>query len=182
VNDDPLEAHVITRVQNGDTGAYDYLVSKYLRRVVSIAWSIVRSPQDAEDLGQEAFVKAYQSIGRFRTTESFGPWIYRIVTNLALDVMKHRRKFRHEEIGETERAARRDDAELPAMSNEIAARIDAAIEELPEMQRLVARLHLVEELENAEIAAMTGLTDGTVRSHLSHARAKLKDKLADLYD
>ena len=182
MNDDPLEAHVIARVQNGDIGVYDYLVSKYLRRVVSIAWSIVRNSQDAEDLGQEAFVKAYQSIGRFRTTESFGPWIYRIVANLALDVMKHRRKFRHEEIRETERAARRDDAELPAMSNEIAARIDAAIEELPEMQRVVARLHLVEELEHAEIAAMTGLTDGTVRSHLSHARAKLKDKLADLYD
>ena len=63
-----------------------------------------------------------------------------------------------------------------------ATAIDAAIEELPEMQRVVARLHLVEELEHAEIAAMTGLTDGTVRSHLSHARAKLKDKLADLYD
>jgi RNA polymerase sigma factor (sigma-70 family) len=182
VNDDPLEAHVIRRVQNGDAGAYDYLVSKYLRRVVSIAWSIVRNAQDAEDLGQEAFVKAYQSIERFHAGEPFGPWIYRIVTNLSLDVLKHRTKFRHEEIADTERAARRDDTELPAMSNEIAARIDAAIAELPEMQRVVARLHLVEELEHAEIAAMTGLSDGTVRSHLSHARAKLKDKLADLYD
>jgi RNA polymerase sigma-70 factor (ECF subfamily) len=182
VNDDPLEAHVIERVQNGDAGAYDSLVSKYLRRVVSIAYGIVRNAHDAEDLAQEAFVKAYQSIGRFRTSEPFGPWIYRIVTNLSLDVMKHRTKFRHETIEDRGHAARRDDTELPAMSNEIAARIDAAIEELPEMQRIVARLHLVEELEHAEIAAMTGLSDGTVRSHLSHARAKLRDKLADLYD
>lgn len=176
------EARVIARVQDGDAEAYDALVSKYLRRVVSIAFGFVRNAHDAEDLAQEAFVKAYQSIGRFRITEPFGPWIYRIVTNLALDVMKHRRKFRHEEIGEDAPAARRDDAELPAVSNAIASRIDDAIEELPEMQRVVARLHLVEELEHAEIAAITGLSAGTVRSHLSHARTKLKARLADLYD
>ena len=95
MNDDPLEAHVIERVQNGDAGAYDYLVSKYLRRVVSIAYGIVRNAHDAEDLAQEAFVKAYQSIGRFRAAAPFGPWIHRIVTNLSLDVMKHRTQFRH---------------------------------------------------------------------------------------
>ena len=181
-NDDPLEARVIARVQDGDAEAYDTLVSKYLRRVVAIAWSITRNAHDAEDLAQEAFVRAYENIGRFRLGEPFGPWVGRIVTNLALDVMKHRRKFRHEELAGTEPAARRDDADVAAVSNDIASRIDAAIEELPEMQRLVARLHLVEELEHAEIAAMTGLSDGTVRSHLSHARTKLKEKLADLYD
>ena len=181
-NDDPLEARVIARVQDGDAEAYDTLVSKYLPRVVAIAWGVVRNAHDAEDLAQEAFVRAYQNIGRFRTAEPFGPWIGRIVTNLALDVLKHRRKFRHEELAGTEPATRRDDADVMAASNDIGARIDAAIEELPEMQRLVARLHLVEEMEHAEIAAITGLSDGTVRSHLSHARAKLKEKLADLYD
>jgi RNA polymerase sigma-70 factor (ECF subfamily) len=182
LNDDPLEARLIARAQDGDAEAYDDLVSKYLRRVVAIAFSIVRNAHDAEDLAQEAFVKAYQNIGRFRAEAAFGPWIGRIVTNLALDVVKHRTKFRHEEIQETQPAARRDDAELPALQNAIAARIDAALEELPEMQRIVARLHLIEELEHAEIAAVTGLSDGTVRSHLSLARTKLKVKLADLYD
>lgn len=175
------EDDVIARVQRGDAEAYDALVSQYLRRVVSIAWGIVRNSHDAEDLAQEAFVKAYQNIGRFRTGEPFGPWIYRIVTNLSLDVMKHRSKFRHEEIGEHEPAARRDDTDLPAMSGEIGRRIDEAIESLPDMQRVVARLHLVEQFEHQEIAAMTGLSDGTVRSHLSLARKKLKEKLADLY-
>ena len=169
-------------MQAGDAEAYDALVSKYLRRVVGIAFSIVRNPHDAEDLAQEAFVKAYESIGRFRTGASFGPWIGRIVTNLALDVVKHRTKFRHEEIEETQPAARRDDAELPALQRDAAARIDAALDELPEMQRLVARLHLIEELDHAEIAAITGLSDGTVRSHLSLARTKLKASLEDLYD
>ncbi len=180
-HDDPQEARAVARVQEGDAGAYDYLVSKYLPRVVSIASGIVRNAHDAEDLAQEAFVKAYQHIGRFRAGEPFGPWIYRIVTNLALDVRKHRVKFRHQELAGTEPAARRDDAELPAMTNEISRRIDAALEELPEMQRIVARLHLVEQFEHHEIAAMLGLSDGTVRSHLSHARKKLQQKLADLY-
>lgn len=178
------ERDLIERVQRGDAEAYDDLVSRYLRRVISIAWGFVRNAQDAEDLAQEAFVKAYEKIGRFRPGEPFGPWIYRIVTNLSLDVVKHRTRFRHveiDEMGEEESTARRDSADLPARSNEIAQRIDDALETLPDMQRFVARLHLVEELEHAEIAAMTGLNEGTVRSHLSLARKKLKEKLADLY-
>jgi RNA polymerase sigma-70 factor (ECF subfamily) len=178
---DAGEKALIERVQQGDADAYDDLVSRYLRRVVSIAWGFVRNAHDAEDLAQEAFVKAYQSIGRFRSDEPFGPWIFRIVTNLSLDVMKHRTRFHHEEVGDRLPAARRDGAERTAMSNEIARRIDEAIETLPEMQRIVARLHLVEELEHQEIASMMGLSDGTVRSHLSLARKKLKEKLADLY-
>jgi RNA polymerase sigma-70 factor (ECF subfamily) len=179
-NDDPLEAHAIERVRQGDAAAYDYLVRKYLPRVVSIALGVVRNAHDAEDLAQEAFVKAYENIGRFRSGEAFGPWIYRIVTNAALDVVKHRTKFRHETLADSEPAARRDDAEVPAMASEIARRIDMAIEELPDMQRIVARLYLVEEFGHEEIAAMTGLSEGTVRSHLSLARKKLKEKLHDL--
>lgn len=182
MNDDPIEARVIARVQQGDTEAYDVLVSKYLRRVVAIAFSIVRNPHDAEDLAQEAFVKAYQSIGRFRSEATFGPWIGRIVTNLALDVARRRTRFRHESIDASHPATRRDDTDLPALQHDAASRIDAALDELPEMQGIVARLHLVEELDHAEIAAIMGLSEGTVRSHLSHARTKLRAKLADLYD
>lgn len=181
-DDDLEEQRAIARVQAGDAGAYDYLVGKHLPRVVAIAYGVVRNAHDAEDLAQEAFVKAFQGIGRFRAGEPFGPWVYRIVTNAALDLLKHRTKFRHEELAGYEPAARRDDAELPAMSNDLARRIDAALNELPDMQRIVARLHLIEEFEHAEIAAMTGLSDGTVRSHLSLARRKLKETLADLYD
>lgn len=179
--EDSFEQRAIDAVKRGDASAYDYLVSKYMKRVVSIAWGIVRNAHDAEDLAQEAFVKAYQTIGRFKTGQPFGPWIYRIVTNLALDVVKHRKRFRHEELRDVEPAARRDDADLPARSSELSARIDEAIEALPEMQRIVARLYLVEEFGHAEIAAMTGLSEGTVRSHLSLARGKMKERLSDLY-
>jgi RNA polymerase sigma-70 factor (ECF subfamily) len=179
--DDPIEQRAIGAVKHGDASAYDYLVSKYMKRVVSIAWGIVRNAHDAEDLAQEAFVKAYQTIGRFKSGQPFGPWIYRIVTNLALDVVKHRKRFRQEELSDAEPAARRDDADLPARSGELAAAIDAAIESLPEMQRIVARLYLVEEFGHAEIAEMTNLSEGTVRSHLSLARGKLKQRLSDLH-
>jgi RNA polymerase sigma-70 factor (ECF subfamily) len=181
-SDDPIERRAIGAVKSGDADSYEYLVSKYMKRVVSIAWGIVRNAADAEDLAQEAFVRAFQTIDRFKSGEPFGPWIYRIVTNLSLDVMKHRTRFRHEEIREEEPAARRDRADLPAMAGELARRIDTAIESLPEMQRVVARLYLVEQFEHAEIAAMMGLSAGTVRSHLSLARGKLREKLADLYD
>src|SRR3954463_527784 len=147
--DDPFEARAIEAVRGGDAGPYDYLVSKYSKRVVSIAWGIVRNAHDAEDLAQEAFVKAFQNIGRFKTGQPFGPWIYRIVTNLALDVVKHRKRFRQEELRDVEPAARREEADLPARSNELAGRIDDAIESLPEMQRVVARLYLVEEFGHA---------------------------------
>ncbi len=180
-SDDSFERRAIAAMKNGDASAYDYLVSKYMKRVVSIAWGIVRNAHDAEDLAQEAFVKAYQTIGRFKSGQPFGPWIYRIVTNLALDVVKHRKRFRHEELRDVEPAARRDDADLPARSSEISSRIDSAIESLPEMQRIVARLYLVEEFGHAEIAEMIGLSEGTVRSHLSLARGKLKERLGDLH-
>ncbi len=180
-NEDPIEAVTIAAVKAGDAGSYGYLVSKYTKRVVSIAWGIVRNAADAEDLAQEAFVKAYESIARFKTGEPFGPWIYRIVTNLGLDLIKHRKRFRHEEITDAAPAERRDRADLPAITNELAARIDRAIQSLPEMQRIVARLYLVEQFGHTEIAAMTKLTEGTVRSHLSLARGKLKEKLADLH-
>lgn len=180
-DDDPLEARAIARVQQGDAAGFDYLVEKYLRRVVSIAYGVVRNSHDAEDLAQEAFVRAFEGIGRFRAGEPFGPWIFRIATNRALDVLKHRTKFRHEELANTEPAPRRDETQLRATSSEIAQRIDAALAELPDMQRIVATLHIVEEFEHAEIATMTGLSEGTVRSHLSLARKKLKTRLADLY-
>ena len=178
---DPLERRAIAAIREGNHGAYDYLVSKYMKRVVSIAWGIVRNAHDAEDLAQEAFVRAYEHMPRFRTGEPFGPWIYRIVTNLALDVTKHRTRFRHEELTMTEAAERRDSADLPARTNELASRIDAAIESLPQMQRVVARLHLVEQFDHAEIAHMMNLSEGTVRSHLSLARKKLREQLSDLY-
>ncbi|HVT44456.1 MAG TPA: sigma-70 family RNA polymerase sigma factor [Thermoanaerobaculia bacterium] len=176
------ERHAVESILRGDTEAYDYLVDRYMRRVLSIAWGIARNAADAEDLAQEAFVRAYRTLHRFRTDQPFGPWIYRIVTNLALDLLKHRRRSPQPRELDTEQpAGHRDDADLAAASGEISRRIDRAIESLPEMQRIVVRLHLVEDFGHQEIAAMTSLSEGTVRSHLSLGRKKLQQMLSDLH-
>src|SRR5437588_12196473 len=106
-SDDPIERRAIDAVKRGDAGSYEYLVAKYMKRVVAIAWGIVRNAADAEDLAQEAFVRAFQKIGLFKIGEPFGPWIYRIVTNLSLDVVKRRQRFRHEELRDSQPAERR---------------------------------------------------------------------------
>jgi RNA polymerase sigma-70 factor (ECF subfamily) len=182
VDDDATEAEAIDAVKRGESDAYDILVSRHLRRVVSIAWGLVRNRADAEDLAQTAFVRAYETIGRFKSGQRFGPWINRIVTNLALDLIKHRSRVRNEDFSEREPSARRDSTDLRASSGELRNRIDTAIESLPEMQRVVARLFLVEQFEHGEIASMTNLREGTVRSHLSLARKKLREQLSDLYE
>src|SRR5258708_29657175 len=144
--EDALELRSIEAVKSGRGDAYDYLVAKYTKRVVSIAWGLVRNAHDAEDLAQEAFVKAYETIGRFKTGEPFGPWIFRIVTNLSLDVLKHRRRVRQEELSDTQPAARRDSADLPAVSHEIGSRARKRIQSLAEIQRIVAPLPLVQPI------------------------------------
>jgi RNA polymerase sigma-70 factor (ECF subfamily) len=173
--DDDRDA--IEAAKRGDREAYEQLVRRYMKRALSISWGIVRNAHDAEDLTQEAFVRAFEKIGSFRSTERFGPWLFRIVTNLSLDLLRSAKRHPTEEVPATLRSADRTDG-IP--SETMAARIDAAIESLPEMQRLVARLFLVEELSHGEIAAITGLSDGTIRSHLSHARRKLQRELEDL--
>jgi RNA polymerase sigma-70 factor (ECF subfamily) len=176
---DRNEEIAFAAVRGGDRSAYDYLVRKYMRKALSISWGIVRDPHDAEDLTQEAFVRAFQKIGSVKTPEAFAPWLYRIVTNLSLDHLRRRKRHGTEAIPESYAAKDRSDA----LSGEVLARrIDAAMETLPDMQRVVARLFLVEQFSHAEIAVMVGLNEGTVRSHLSHARRKLQQALSDLYE
>lgn len=176
------EASLIEAARRGDRDAYGQLVRRNMPRALAVAHGVVRNRADAEDLAQEAFVRAYADLERFRPGAPFAPWLFRIVTNLALDLLKHRSRVREEELGETHAAPRATDADAVAHANEKLRRIDAAIESLPEMQRLVARLSLVEELEHADIAAALDIAEGTVRSHLSHARAALRARLSDLYE
>jgi len=146
---DPLELRAIDSVKNGRPEAYDYLVAKYMKRVVSISWGLVRNSHDAEDLARRRSSR--------RTRRSAGS---RRASLWTVD-LSHRhqplaRRPQHsaprpqEELSDTQPAARRDFGGPSASTHEIGARIDAAIESLPEMQRIVARLHLVEQFEHSE--------------------------------
>lgn len=173
------ERIALEAIRNGNHDAYATLVDLYMRKAVSIAWGVVRNQHDAEDLVQEAFVRAFEKIGSVRSGESFGPWLFRIVTNLSLDHLRRQKRRPMDELDEHLPSSIKTDS-LPVET--LASRIDAAILTLPEMQQLVARLHLVEELTHAEIAVITGLTEGTVRSHLFHARKKLQQMLVDVWE
>jgi RNA polymerase sigma-70 factor (ECF subfamily) len=170
------ENGAIEAFRAGDTAGFEWLAVRYMAKAVMVARGVIRNPADAEDLAQDAFVRAWNSRHRFRSGERFGPWLYRIVTNLALDVLKHRRRIREEPVSVTHESAEiQPDRFVDGQM--LGERIGVALDALPPMQRLVASLFLVDGFDHSEIATMTSLSEGTIRSHLSHARARLRESL-----
>lgn len=173
------EASAIEAFRNGDLSGFEWLATRYMREAVSVARGFLAVHADAEDVAQDAMVRAWNKRDRFRTGERFGPWLHRIVANLALDVLKHRRRVREEEIAVTHPASAHLQPEAVAGGRQKAERIAMALEGLPPMQRAVASLFLVEGYDHAEIAGMLSLSEGTVRSHLSLARKRLRELLQE---
>ena len=172
----PAETDAIERSRRGDRDAFDALVAQWSRRVTSLAWTLTGSADAAEEIAQETFVRAWQTLSRFRSGSPFGPWLLRIATNLSIDHVRRVRRFDPIDTIEATSPANQS-PETRAVLSQAAARAARAIAALPEMQRVVAQLYLIEEYDHAEIAAMTGLTQGTIRSHLSIARSKLREEL-----
>ncbi len=177
----PLQDVELARLaRDGDVHAYGELVERYREVAFRTAWLITRSTADAEDAAQEAFVKAYYALGRFRTEEAFRPWILRIVSNEA--------KNRRRSAGRRERLAFRvadergpgDAAPSPETAAvELERREDLleALERLPERDRLVVGYRYLLELSEAETATALGIRPGTVKSRLSRALGRLRREL-----
>ena len=175
----PDEQSLVRRAQGGDLSAFDELVRRHIARALRIARRLVPTHEDAEDVVQDAFLSAMKAIGSFDITRPFGPWITRIVVNQGITYRRSR-------------ARRQDDAlpvDLPSAGpspaqvterNEITDRFRAALEQLPEQQRLMVQLFEVDGLSSPEIAKLTGLSDGTVRWHIHAARRTLRTALAPL--
>lgn len=166
--------------RNGDVAGFDWLAAQYLAKASRVANSILRSADDAEDLAHEAFVKAWDQRHRLIAGREFGPWLMRIVRNLALDLLRHRRCVKLEPFPLTTMAPMTDGPDTRAHARLLAGRIREAFEHLPPRQRTVASLYLVYGFRHAEIARMTSLPEGTVRSHLSVARKRLRRELSDV--
>ena len=179
----PLQDVELARLaRDGDIHAYGELVDRYREVAFRTAWLITRSTADAEDAAEEAFVKAYYALGRFRSGEAFRPWILRIVSNEA--------KNRRRSAGRRERLAVRvadergpgDAAPSPETAAvEVERREDllAALEQLPERDRLVVAYRYLLELSEAETATALGVRPGTVKSRLSRALARLRRELGE---
>jgi RNA polymerase sigma-70 factor, ECF subfamily len=173
------ERELVARVQGGDTEAFDALVAQYVRRARAIAYRLMRNPEDADDLVQDAFLRALQRIDEFDPARPFGPWFFRLLVNTGLDTLR-RLKLRNTEPEpmDTPDPAPRPDQHLDR--TEIRSRFEEALAALPARQRLVVWAHEVDGMDTREIAETTGTSQATVRWHLHAGRKALRAALADV--
>ncbi|MGH8609253.1 MAG: RNA polymerase sigma factor RpoE [Gammaproteobacteria bacterium] len=191
MGDDGADIHLVERVKRGDKAAFDLLVLKYQHRIVKLVSRYVRDPSDALDVAQEAFLKAYRAIPKFRGESAFYTWLYRIAINTAKNylVMMSRRPLEIEpETAEGEtpelESLLKDQAtpENLLLTEEIQETIVEAIEALPEDLRTAINLREVEGLSYEEIAQVMSCPIGTVRSRIFRAREAIDKRLKPLLE
>ncbi len=191
---DVSELDLVRRCQAGDTEAFDELVTRYRTRVFSMIYNMVHSEQDAWDLAQDSFLKAWKSIKRFRGRSSFYTWIYRIVMNVTIDWLRKKHvkgagtefddAIQLREVDPASQTLPKPEA-LPYETmerGEIRIRIDQAIAQLSPEQRAVILMKEIEGMQYHEIAETLGCSIGTVMSRLFYARKKLQTLLKDVYE
>jgi len=190
------DRELVEAARGGDRDAFRTLFERHHRRAYSLALGVVRNPDDALDVVQDAFIKAHRHLDKFEGNSSFYTWLYRIVMNLAIDhIRKHRRakavdiddvplKDSEEQVG--------DDGLLPRilggnpgralLDGEIRQRIDKALSELSENHRAVLVMRELEGLSYEEMAQAMNCSKGTIMSRLFHARKNMQRRLIDLID
>jgi RNA polymerase sigma-70 factor (ECF subfamily) len=191
---DVSEIDLVRRCQDGDSEAFDELVVRYRTRVFGMIYNMVHSEQDAWDLAQDSFVKAWKSIKRFRGQSSFYTWIYRIVMNVTIDWLRKKQvkaggaefddSIQLKDVDPASRTLPTPDA-LPSENleqREIRAEIDKAIAQLSPEHRAVILMKEIEGMQYHEIAETLGCSIGTVMSRLFYARKKLQNLLRDCYE
>jgi RNA polymerase sigma-70 factor (ECF subfamily) len=187
------DTELVIRCQRGDMEAFNSLVTRYRQRTYAMIYHMVHNEQDAWDLAQDSFLKAWKSIARFRGQSSFYTWLYRIVTNVTIDWLRKKQiqsgtEF-DDQIGlqHIEPAAvtlpKADLLPLQKLEgDEIRQRINAAIERLSPEHRAVILMREIDGLQYDEIAAAMDCSIGTVMSRLFYARKKLQTLLTDVYE
>ncbi|CAN5829446.1 RNA polymerase sigma factor RpoE [soil metagenome] len=174
------EADLAGRAARGDVDAYSEIVRRYQQLAFRTAYLITRHPEEAEDAAQEAFIKAYRALPRFRVGSSFRPWLLRIVANEA----QNRRRSAGRRLALTRRlvlsrpsAGAAPSAERAALTDESHRALLEAVDRLPYGDRLIITCRYFLDLPEAETAEMLGIARGTVKSRLSRARARLRREL-----
>ncbi len=184
-----LDQALVERVQNGDKRAFDLLVRKYQHKIVSVCTRYVSDWSEAQDVAQEAFIRAYRAIGAFRGDSAFYTWIYKIAINTAKNYLVS--KGRRPPIGDIaiEDAVQLDGAsqlrdratpERELLRQEIERTVFGTVEALPEELRIAITLREVDGLSYEEIAEAMNCPIGTVRSRIFRAREAIDEKLRPL--
>ena len=178
---------IVQRVQAGDVASFDLLILKYRERVYAMIYNMTSNREDAADLTQDTFIKAFQSINRFQGQSSFFTWLYRIAVNSSLT---HIRKNRlrtffsfdkvHEDAGVTEvinRLTDKKDVERDVFVHELQEKLNEALQKLSIPHRTVVTLFEIDGLSHEEIAEVMNCSVGTVRSRLHYAKQLLQAEL-----
>src|SRR5436309_1748360 len=179
---------LVQAAQKGDMGAFEELVARHRDKIYARAYSMMRNEEEAIDLSQEAWVKAWQRLKQFQGESSFGTWMTRIVINLCLDQLRRHKRQRTESIEEMNEESGGVERQMPVVTvnptaglerNELRQRIDRALAQLSYEHRTALVLHEFEEMEYKEIAKAMECSIGTVMSRLFYARRKLAALLMD---
>ena len=179
----------VLRVQGGDVAAFDSLILKYRERIFSVIYNLTGNREDSADLAQDTFIKAFQSINRFKANSSFFTWLYRIAVNTTLTFLrknKLRRFLSFEKIQEDGESAEVIDAlvskslsDRDTLRRELQEKLNEALQRLSFKHRTVVTLFEIDQLSHKEIAEVVGCSEGTVRSRLHYAKQELQSQLQD---
>jgi RNA polymerase sigma-70 factor, ECF subfamily len=173
------DALLVERVRRGDAVAYGELVTRHMRRAFAIAFRILQHREDAEDVVQDAFIRALERIDTLEKGRPFSPWFNRIVVNQSLNARRSRTLRATDRVPDSA-AAMSASPELATERALLRERLRTALDLLPERQRVIVQLADLEEFSSVEIAEMLDIADGTVRWHLHQARRTLRDALGEL--
>lgn len=183
------ERVLVKRAQKGDLSAYDQLVHRYQERIYATIYHMTSNHEDANDLAQEAFIKAYRALKSFKGDSSFFTWVYRIAINKTINFLKQRKNRIQMSLNDLDFNAEHDPDLVALVSEktprralnlaELQEKLNAALQKLSDVHRLVVTLHDVQGLSHDEISKIMDCNTGTVRSRLFYARQQLQAYLSD---
>ena len=183
------EMDLVRRARKGDLTAYDELVRRYQERIYATVYHMTANHEDANDLAQEAFIKAFQALKSFKGGSSFYTWVYRIAVNKTINFLKQRKNRGQMSLDDLDFNAEHDPDLVALISDktprrevglaELQEKLNAAMQKLSEPHRLVVTLHDVQGLSHEEIAKIMDCNIGTVRSRLFYARQQLQAYLSE---
>ena len=169
------EAHIIKEILNGKTEQYEYFLDRYGQQVFVLVDRIVSCQEDAEELTQDVFLKAFQQLSSFKAESSFSTWIYRIATNLAISAVRKKRNdvLRLDDSVFANLSDTQVDEALEDESEEQMERLQQAMNQLEADERALITLYYLEEKPLAEVAFILGMTEGNAKVKLHRIRKKL---------
>jgi RNA polymerase sigma factor (sigma-70 family) len=180
---------LVDRTRRGDLSAYDELVRRYQERIYATIYHMTANHEDANDLTQESFIKAFQALKSFKGGSSFYTWVYRIAVNKTINFLKQRKNRCHMSLNDLDFNAEHNPDLVALISDktprreaglaELQEKLNEAMQTLSEPHRMVVTLHDVQGLSHEEIADIMECNIGTVRSRLFYARQQLQSKLSD---